>query len=87
MLWKTIPGTAAAGSGESRNCEARHRFKFPAPGNFAANLSFVRPENLKLCPNWAKIRPCSGNGAGISGNFAATGWPDSGYDVFGKHWG
>jgi hypothetical protein len=57
LLWKTITDEAAVPGGESRNCETFRSFKFPASGNFAANLSFLRPENLKLCPNWAKIPP------------------------------
>jgi hypothetical protein len=46
LLWKTIASKAAARNGETRNCEICHRFQFPASANFAANLSFVRAENL-----------------------------------------
>jgi hypothetical protein len=70
MLWKTIHGEAAARSGESMNCETCHSFQFPASGNFAANLSFERTENLKCCPKCAKIPSCSGNGTAIPANFA-----------------
>src|SRR4051794_3197590 len=44
--------------------------KFPGPGNFAANFSAVRHENLRLCPKREKSAPAAGNGAANTGNFA-----------------
>ena len=82
MLWKTFSDKVAGGSGKSRNCETWRSFKFPAPGNFAANLSFLRTENLEFCPNCVKIPPGSGKGAAITGNFALIVSADLGYGPF-----
>jgi len=72
MLWKTIDVQAAARSDDVRNFETSCSFKFPASGNFAANFSRMKPENLQLCPKSAKLAPHAGKLAGIPGNFALT---------------
>jgi hypothetical protein len=66
-LWKTIEGKAAAGSSESRNCEACRNCKFPASGNFAANLSFVSLKISNSAQNAQKVLLAQGTQQGFQG--------------------